>query len=508
MDFLLSSATIALSTLLSRVFGLIRDIFFAKYLGTGMASDVFFTAYRLPNFFRTLFAEGAFSAAFVPILSSYMVDRSREETKEFLKNMFSLLLYSILLFTVLIELLMPQIVSIIASGFSTDTEKYQLAVSLSRITFPYLIFISLSSFMSGVLHAHEKFLVVAMNPVLLNLVFILSSLLSHLFGKNVSHVLSYAVLVGGALQFMFVFLAVVGQGIVLYPAGIKIDQTTRRFAKSFSSALMSSGIDQINSIVSLIMLSRMAGAISHVYYADRLVQLPTSLVGTAIGVSILPLLSRRLGQNDSEKFVIQENALLVALFLALPSMIYLYKLSHIFVPILFERGEFTAASSAAVVGCARIYAGALPAFILSKILQSIFFSNGDTKTPMISAMISLVSNVVLALILTGYMGYRGIILASVLSAYLDFASLLLILLARKQLVLSERFVLGSAKIVYALVPMVLVLLVCEKFIPSGRMIAPGFVKLVITVFLSGMVYLTVSYLTGVFRLRKYAPSNS
>jgi putative peptidoglycan lipid II flippase len=435
------------------------------------------------------------------------VDKNREEMLKFLKNMFSLLLYFILTFSLLAEIFMPQIVGVVVSGFSTDVEKYKLTVVLSRITFPYIILISLTSFMSGILHSHGKFLIVALNPIILNLVFILTSALSPLFSLDISQLLAQAVLIGGFLQFLSVFLAVTGRKIVLYPGKVKIDQTTKKFAKNFSSALLSSGIDQINSIISSIMLSKTAGAISLVYYADRLVQLPSSLIGTALGISLLPLLSRKIRQNDGDRFRLQENALLTALFLGLPAMFYLYKLSYIFVPVLFERGEFTGASSMAVVRCTKIYACALPVFILSKVLQSIFFSNGDTKTPMISALISLFSNIALALILRKYFGYEGVLISSALSAYLDFISLLVILLIRKRLILSERFLLIFVKIVYALVFLILSAAICSKFVPMGQTLTSRLLKLTITAFLSGIVYLTISYLIGIVSLKKYAPTN-
>ncbi|MDR1425563.1 MAG: murein biosynthesis integral membrane protein MurJ [Rickettsiales bacterium] len=502
----MSSIIIAMSTLLSRLFGLLRDICFAKYIGTGSASDIFFVAYRIPNFFRIVFAEGAFSAAFVPILSSYMMDRDKLKTSQFLKNMFSLLFYSVLVFTLLAELLMPQIMALFASGFSGNSEKYRLAVALARITFPYLIFISLASFMAGILHAHERFFMVAINPLLLNLIFIISSLLSSVFSWDILTVLSVAVLAGGALQFISLYLAVLGRNILIYPTKIKLDQMTGKFVRNFSSALLSSGVDQLNSIVSSIILSRTVGAISHVYYADRIIQLPISLIGTALGVGILPLLSKKIKQNADDIFEIQENALLVALFLGLPLMICLYKMSYLFVPILFERGEFSRVSSLAVVRCIKIYAYALPPFILSKILQSLFFSMGDTKTPMISALLSLVSNVTVAPILAKYFGYEGVIVSSVLAAYLDFASLLIILLAKKRLVLSEKFLPNVAKIFYALIFMSLTLGACDKFIPLGQFIAPGFMKLFLAGVLSASVYMGISYITGILNPKKYAPT--
>jgi putative peptidoglycan lipid II flippase len=508
MDFIKSAAVISLCTLLSRIFGFLRDVFFAKYLGTGSSADIFFIAHKLPNFFRSLFAEGALNSAFVPILSSYMVSNDRNKVTDFLRNLFSLLLYFVLFFTVVIEIFMPLLVKVVASGFLEDREKYTLAVTLSRITFPYLLLISPVSLMGGILHSHGKFLAVALNPLLLNLVFIVLSVTSHFFDSNILYILSYGLIVGGILQFIFMFIGVLGQEILLYPIGIKIDKMTRKFMSSFFSAIVSSGIDQINAVVDSIMASRIVGAVSQLYYADRLVQLPLSLVGTAIGTSILPLLSKKIEKNNNEISKIQENALLLTLFLGLPCALYLHKLSPSFVPLLFENGEFTRASSMAVARCIKIYAFALPIFMMSKILQSIFFSNGDTKTPVIAALISLVSNVLLNLILAKHFGCSGIVISSVISGYLDFLTMLAILLRRGKLILSRRFSAAAIKILCSLIFLWLTVTLTDGLIPAGQTKLSQFMGLTMLVLISGSVYLIVSGLTGVIRIRDYVKLNS
>lgn len=503
MGFLKSTIAVSLCTLISRIFGFIRDRSFAKYLGSGMASDVFFTAFRLPNFFRSLFAEGAFSSAFIPICSAYLMSGNRDETMKFFRNIFSLLLYFVLIFTLIAEIFMPNVVNVIAIGFLNNIDKYQLTVSLARVTFPYLIFISLVSFMSGILYSYGKFAVVALNPLILNLIFILASHVSVYFSMDITRILSFSVLIGGFIQFLCILITTMKHGIVLYPTRIKIDQTTKIFMLNFLSALMGAGTDQITAMFSSIMASKIPGATSYLYYSDRLVQLPMALIGTAMGVSILPLLSKKTKQNDDERFEIQENALLITLFLGLPCAIYMYRLSYIFIPILFERGAFTRASSLAVTGCIKISTLALPAFISSKIFQSIFFANGDTKTPMISAVVSLFSIILLNPVFIKYFSYRGIVLASVVSAHLDSLILLFILLKRKQLILSDGFLLSSVKIFYSLIFMFLTLEIADKFIPMGQTLTSQFIKLTATATSSGIVYLTVSYLQKIIDFRKY-----
>jgi putative peptidoglycan lipid II flippase len=304
------------------------------------------------------------------------------------------------------------------------------------------------------------------------------------------------------------FFSVAGQGILLRPGWVKIDKIAKKFILNFLSTLISSGIDQINSVVDSIMASKIVGAVSKLYYTDRLIQLPLSLVGTAIGTSLLPILAKKIKTNDSERFKIQEDALLITLFLGLPCALYLYRLSHSFVPLLFENGKFTRSSSMAVIDCIRIYAFALPIFMMSKILQSIFFSNGDTKTPMFAALVSLVSNVLLNLLLAKRFSYIGIVISSVISGYLDFITILTILLKRGKLILSRRFLLSIAKILYSLIFLWLALTISDRLIPAGQTKLSQFAELAARVSISGIVYLVVSSLIGTIDIRKYVRFNS
>jgi putative peptidoglycan lipid II flippase len=403
---------------------------------------------------------------------------------------------------------MPLVVKLMASGFTEDREKYILAVELSRITFPYLILIAMVSFMSGILHSHGKFLAVSLNPLLLNLVFIVLSITSHVFGGDIIRILSYGVIIGGFLQLIVMSIEVMKEGILLFPLWVKIDQMTKKFISNFFSAIVASGIDQINAIVDSIMASRMVGAVSHLYYAERLVQLPLSLIGTAIGTSILPLLSKKIEQNDDERFKIQENALLVTMIFSLPCTVYLYKLSQSFVPLLFENGKFTSSSSMAVASGVKIYALALPIFMASKILQSIFFSNGDTKTPVVAALVSLLSNILLNILLVRYFGYLGIVISSVISGYLDFLTMLVLLIIKNRLILSGQFLLKVVKILYSLAFLWLTLVLVDRLILPGQNKLSQFIRLAILGSTSGLVYLIVSSLTGVIDIKGRVRFNS
>ncbi len=500
MNFLKSAFTISIFTLLSRFFGFFRDIFFAKYLGSGQLADVFLTAFKLPNFFRNIFAEGAFNSAFVPIFSSELVkDEDNKPLIEFSRNIFSLLLYILLIFTFIVEIFMPYIINIIAAGFSEIPGKFELTIDLSRITFFYLIFISLVSFMSGILNSMNKFAVVSICPVILNITFIIFSILSTYFNINIALLLSYAVLIGGILQFFWLFFFTVKEKIILYPIYPKIDNLTKIFFKNFFNGILSSGIIQINSIIDSIMAARIAGAISFIYYADRISQLPLALIGTAISISILPLLSKKIAlENIEEINKTQEDAIFIGLFLGLPCMVCLYFLSNIAIPVLFERGAFTQNDSFAVISCLKIYAFALPIFIVIKILQTIFFANKDTKTPMKASLCSLIINVLLNIILIRFLSYRGIILSTVLASFANISILLFILIKQKKISFSKVFQLQLVKIVYCIIFMIIFMCFLKKIIIVNveNLILLKLFKLAVIGSLSLLFYFYISFLIG------------
>ncbi len=500
MNFLKSAFTISIFTLVSRFFGFFRDIFFAKYLGSGQLADIFLTAFKLPNFFRNIFAEGAFNSAFVPIFSSELIkDKENKYLIKFSRNIFSLLLYILLIFTLIIEIFMPYVVKIIAAGFSEMPGKFELTVNLSRITFFYLIFISLVSFMSGILNSMNKFAVVSICPVILNITFIVFSILSTHFNINIALLLSYAVLIGGILQLFWLFFFTIKEKIILYPIYPKIDNLTKTFFKNFFNGILSSGIIQINSIIDSIMAAKIAGAISFIYYADRISQLPLALIGTAISISILPLLSKKIVlENIEEINKTQEDAIFLGLFLGLPCMVCLYFLSDITIPILFERGAFTQNDSFAVISCLKIYAFALPIFITIKILQAIFFANKDTKTPMKASFCSLIINVLLNIILIRFLSYRGIILSTVLASFTNVLILLFILVKQKKLLFSEIFQLQLVKILYCLIFMIIFLCFLKKFIVVDieDLILLKLFKLCIIGGLSILLYICIGFFIG------------
>ena len=343
--FLKSAAVMSFGTLLSRISGFFRDIFIAKYLGSGFYSDVFFLALKIPNFFRQLFAEGAFNSAFTPIFASGVQSHGKEKMMIFARNIFSILLYFLLLFTLVAEIGMPYLIYIIAPGFIGDKEKVDMLVILARITFPYLIFISTVSFMSGILNTFNKFFVVSVVPIILNVTIMFTVILFGHFSKNsIIVAMSYAVSVAGLLQLLFILYFTLKEKVLLYPVFPRITKTTKTFFSKFTSSFISCGVVQINSMTDSIVATIIPGAVSMLYYGDRVSQFPLSLIGTAIGISILPTLSQTMSKkgDKNEAQNIQEEAIFFSCFLGIPAAVGLFTLSNTIIEVLFQRGQFTA----------------------------------------------------------------------------------------------------------------------------------------------------------------------
>ncbi len=503
MNFLKNAIVVSLCTLVSRISGFVRDIFFAKYLGTGFFSDVFLTAFKLPNFFRSIFAEGAFNSAFVPVFSSSIVEDNKSKADHFLRNLFSILFYSLLIFTIFIELFMPFVIKIIAFGFSDDLPKYQLSVMLSRITFPYLIFISIVSFFSGILNSIGKFTVTSLCPVILNISFVIFAISSSFLNINIAFMLSMAIFVAGVLQFLFLLFFTVKNGYIVYPVIPKIDNRLKEFFKIFSSSLVGSGIIQINSMIDAIMATTIVGAVSYIYYADRLVQLPLSLIGTALSISILPALSKVIQLKDNNETDNIENfSLFIALFIGLPACIGLFTLSDSIISVVYQRGKFNINDAIAVSKVLKVYSIALPLMILTKIFQTIFYANKDTKTPMIISFCSLCCNVVFNLIFVKIFGYIGITLSSVVS-YLFSVSLLLYS-SKKFVHFNDFLKINSLKIVYSSIIMFLVLTFFNKFLLNDIFSKGLLLKILLlgsAIGFSSLVYLVICFVTRAIDLK-------
>ncbi len=424
MALLRHFATVGGGTIVSRVLGFARDVLTASALGTGPVADAFFVAFRLPNLFRRVFAEGAFNAAFVPLFAKALEGEGARQARRFAEEALSALLFVLLLLTALAEIAMPLFMFVLAPGFVEDAEKFDLSILLTRITFPYLTFISLVALLSGVLNALGRFAAAAFAPALLNAVLIGALLLIHAAGHDGSRAagiwLAWGVFVAGIVQLIMLVVAArrVGMGLTLVRP--RLTPGVRRLIVLGIPGVIAGGITQINIVIGTMIASMAPGAVSYLYYADRLYQLPLGTIGIAIGVVLLPELSRRLRSGDREGVMNGQNrALEFAMTLTLPCAAALIVVPGPIIRGLFERGAFGPEDTAATAAALAAFAFGLPAFVLNKVLAPAFFAREDTRTPMWYAGINVVANIVLSLALFPVFGHVGIAAATSIAGWIN-----------------------------------------------------------------------------------------
>jgi putative peptidoglycan lipid II flippase len=432
MALLRSVVTVGSYTLVSRAFGFARDILTAAILGAGPVADAFFVAQRLPNLFRSLFAEGAFSAAFVPLFAGTMEEHGKEAARIFAEDALAVLLAALLGFVLLGEIFMPAVMAVIAPGFSEDPAKFSLTVELTRITFPYLLFIALVALQGGVLNAVDRFAAAAATPILLNLFLIAALLLMDRFGWRDGHALAWAVTGAGLAQFLWLLSSCARAGLALRLPVPRLTPGVRRTLAVMAPGTLGSGVTQLNLLISTALASLLpTGAVSYLYYADRLNQLPLGVVGIAVGTAILPPLSRhvRLGQI-AEAVATQNRGLEMALFLTLPAAVALALLANPILSVLFQRGAFDASDTTATAAALAAYAAGLPAFVLIKVLAPAFFARHDTATPVKVAIAAMAANLCLTLVLMQFLAHVGIALATTAAGWINALTLLGLLMRR------------------------------------------------------------------------------
>jgi putative peptidoglycan lipid II flippase len=432
MALLRSVATVGSYTLLSRVFGFVRDILTAAILGAGPVADAFFVAQRLPNLFRSLFAEGAFSAAFVPLFAGTMAEHGREAARIFAEDALAVLLAALLGFVLLGEIFMPAVMELIAPGFSENPEKFNLAVDLARITFPYLLFIALVALQGGVLNSVDRFAAAAATPILLNLFLITALLAMERFGWQDGRALAWAVTAAGLAQFLWLLSSCARAGLALRLPFPRLTPGVRRTLAVMAPGTIGAGVTQLNLLISTALASLLpGGSVSYLYYADRLNQLPLGVVGIAVGTAILPPLSRqiRLG-HLGDAVATQNRGLELAFLLTLPAAVALALLATPILSVLFQRGAFGPADTAATAAALTAYAAGLPAFVLIRVLAPAFFARHDTATPVKVAIAALAANLGLTLVLMQFLAHVGIALATTIAGWINALTLLWLLVRR------------------------------------------------------------------------------
>ncbi len=420
MSFLRSAVTVGVGTMASRLLGFVRDILIAAVMGAGPVADAFVVAFKLPNLFRRLFAEGAFNAAFVPLFGGRVAVEGEASAQKFAEQSLSALLVILLALTVAAEIFMPQVMYVMAPGFSEHPAKFTDAVLFGRIMFPYLLFISLMALYAGVLNSLLKFAAAAYVPVLLNLISVITLAFIIPYTGYPGETLSWSIAFAGVAQFLAIAYASHRSGFRLHLPRPRLTPDVKRLLKLALPGAVAGGIAQINLLVGNVLASMQEGAVSYFYYADRLYQLPLGVVAAAIGIVLLPDLSRRLRLGDHQGVIASQNrALEFALLLTLPAAIALLVIPVPIVSVLFERGAFTAADAQATALTVAAFAAGLPAYMLIKIFTPAFFAREDTVTPLKFAAISVVSNIALALVLNFWMGFIGIAIATSIAAWIN-----------------------------------------------------------------------------------------
>lgn len=481
MSLVRSTATIGFYTLISRVFGFIRDITIASGLGASMLSDAFFVSFKIPNFLRRLFAEGAFNSAFVPMFSGMLAAEGKEAAKSFADEAMSFLFAVLLVVSVFFIAFMPWLMVVLAPGFSDDPTKYDLTVTLTRITFPYIIFISLVSLMGGILNSFDKFAAVAATPIIMNLCLILLPPLFAPFVPSAAHALSCAVMAAGVAQFLWLVYFCCKLKVMPSLRAPRLSAQVKRLLVLIMPAAMGAGVAQINLFVDLIIASHIDNAVSYLYYADRINELPLAVIGIAVGTALLPMLSRQIREGKHEVARHSQNrAIELALLLSLPAAIAIMVISEPIIRVMFERGRFTALDTAATHIALVAFAAGLPAFILVKVLSPAFYANQDTKTPFKIALVCIFTNFCLNLILIWPFKHVGMAMATTIAGWLNVVLMLHNLKKRELFTIDRALVLRTPRIMAASVTMAVVLyLLQEQLWPyfSGVTVA-GFASLI------------------------------
>lgn len=454
MSFLRAAATVSGLTLASRVFGFIRDVMAASIMGAGPVADAFFVALRLPNFFRRMTAEGAFSVSFVPLFSKTLQQEGQEVAQEFASQTMALMLAVLVPFSILAMIFMPEVLTLLAPGFTDEGDRFELAVTLTRITFGYLLFMSLTAFVGGMLNAIDKFAAFAMAPVLFNVMQILFLAVAFIF-PTPGHAMAWGVLISGVLQFLWLLYSLRKNHIRLKIILPKITHRIHRLLQLMGPGMIGASAVQINLLVDTIIASTLpVGSVSYLYYADRLNQLPLGLIGTAVGTALLPKLAQKIAAHDhGSANHLFNRALEWTFILTLPAATALALIAQPIISVLFERGEFNDIAASQTALALAAYAVGLPAFVSVKVLSTALYAQEDTKTPVKITLGCAVLNIILCLILIQILAHVGIALATAIAGWVQAGILMMILHRRKELSFDAALERNVVRIILACVVM-------------------------------------------------------
>jgi len=503
MNLIASTSTFSFFTLISRILGYVRDILIAIFLGTSLFADAFFVAFRLPNTFRRLFAEGTFNAAFIPSYAGAL-EKNKEEADNFAKNVFNLLFIILLFFVLVAEIFMPQLIFFIAPGFYKDPEKLELAVQLSRITFPFLFFVCLASFFAAILNSYNKFAAAAAAPIILNIILIGSLFFSQWINTSDVLVLSYGVSLAGFLQLIVLFFFVKKNFKPILSIKIKIDEQIKFFFRKLLPSIFSSGVTQINILVGTIIASFQAGAVSYLYYADRVYQINLAVAGIAVGTVMLPELSKHIKNNNSEQITnLQNRALELCLFLSVPAATALVLASEQIITSLFGYGSFNNESVINTAIALTFFAFGVPAFSILKIFSNYFFARNDTKTPFYLSVISVILNILISVSFFNKFGFVIIPIATSISSWINVFLHFYFIKKRNLHNFDKTFIYKFPRMILSVVVMGIVLYLLLGFFSDKFDYNESwkFIYLFIIVIISLISYFIISNFSGAFKFK-------
>jgi putative peptidoglycan lipid II flippase len=417
MSLIKAVTTIGGFTLISRVFGFIREMMMAAYLGAGASSDAFFIAFKLPNFLRRLFAEGAFNAAFVPLFAGRLEQEGEASAREFAEEIFSVLTVILLGIVVVAEIFMPALVLAFAASYAQDAEKFALTVLLSRICFPYILFISLLTLYGGILNSMQRFAAAAASPIIMNLCMIAALWLAPSEALS-AHWLSFGVLAAGITQFLWMAISCYRAGILPQWRRPRFSPDVRKLLKIAIPAAFGASIAQVNLLIDSQFAATIENAVSWLYYGDRLNELVIGVIGVAIGTALLPLLTRTIKAGQEAEALHKLNqASFLCLALAVPAACGLFVLAKPLILTLYEHGAFTREDTEAVYPTLMAYSAGLPAFVMIKILNTGFYARHDTLTPVKIGLFCIAVNLLCNFMLMYFYGHVGLAMSSAISGW-------------------------------------------------------------------------------------------
>ena len=501
-SFLRSSSIVSAMTFISRILGLIRDFVIARLFGANELTDAFLVAFRIPNFFRRLFAEGAFSQAFLPILAETKANENDEEVQLVINHIATKLLSILMIITFISVIVAPLFILIFAWGFyfKSDPTQFNLSSDMLRITFPYLLLISLTALSGSILNSFDNFIIPAFTPVLLNISLILCAIFLSQYLSTPIMALAWGVLIGGVSQlaFQIPFLRKIKKLPKLKFGHHKVLTTLK---KRMLPALFGVSVSQINLLVDTMIASTLiAGSVSWLYYSDRLVELPLALIGIALATVALAKLSNFHALKDTENFTKTINkALLIAIIFGFPACLGLILYSKELILTLFQYGEFDANSAIKTSQSLQAYGSGLIAFIAVKIFAPIFLSRGDTKTPVKAGIVAMISNIILNLILVQFFGHIGLAAATSISAFLNATILYFYLINQSIYKFDAALYKMLSKVIFAVIIMSIYILFFDSNIDAYYNLTiierSGF--LFKSIVISASIYFLSLYIVGV-----------